>query len=49
MLHDLYFMWMLFSQFVATEQLAVGLLQGAEHLMKEVALLAKIDVVVQGK
>ncbi|BBN15694.1 hypothetical protein MPTK1_7g00040 [Marchantia polymorpha subsp. ruderalis] len=35
MLHDLYFMWMLFSQFVATEQLAVGLLQGAEHLMKE--------------
>ncbi|BBN09485.1 hypothetical protein MPTK1_4g20090 [Marchantia polymorpha subsp. ruderalis] len=49
MLHDLCFMWVLFSQFVATEQLEVGLLEAAEHLMKEVALLAKNNVVVQGK
>ncbi|BFI23190.1 hypothetical protein MPTK1_Vg00930 [Marchantia polymorpha subsp. ruderalis] len=49
MLQNLCFLWVLFSKFVATEQLEVGLLEAAEHLMKEVALLAKNNVVVQGK
>ncbi|KAG6545371.1 hypothetical protein Mapa_013220 [Marchantia paleacea] len=48
MLHDLCFMWVLFSQFVATGQLDVDLLAAAEGLMKEVALLAKNNVVVEG-